>query len=458
MEPTSGGVLLADDQADIRTYLAGILRQGGYLVHEVAYAEEALEVMKDPPFEFVCAVIDVDFGSSRMRGTEALATLRESSPDFPVILLTASGTTEELVQALRKGGATAFLEKGLYVGEILPIAIAQVGHVASLRAKVRRCASEFRSDWRSVVSGIEEGESLVLLGESESARALSAEIEGLGAAEGPVLITGERGSGRRAAAHEIHVRRSPSAPYSQVNCSLLSSGPLPPPLDPEGSFPHAPADAGNGGLRTVLLTEVDRIDPGLQPSLLAAIKAQSGIRLLSTASRSQDELESADLLLPELLAELGKNRLAIPPLRDRSEDIEALIRVRARLAAARWGRDEPITLDPEALEVLLSYSWPGNGFEVKLLIEQLTVSHEDAVVGMLELPPHILGSVGVAGQACTDERLRERLIRDALRITQGDTEAVSRALRLTEEERIRNGPADGNGRTEDAGADGPVDP
>jgi DNA-binding NtrC family response regulator len=419
-------VLLADDQGDVRSYLSGILRSGGYRVVEVAYAEEVISHLSELLPDLLCLVLDMDFGTHRMRGPQALDQIRKIAPGLPVILLSSAGTTEEVVQAIKKG-ATAFLEKGLFVGEILPIAVGQLDYVMGLRRELERQRSELRLDWRAIaLIGGSHLDAVEIVGQAQIMSEFRAALLEATSRNVTVTLRGERGTGRKLAAASLHYRGPLAArPLVHVHCQALAGGQLPAfvTTEPSEGYP----------VGTIVLACADELPLGEQERLLPLLSSvKEGRRLVLTTAEDLEGAVKAGTLRKDLRDKLGEGVvLRLPPLRERSDDLPQLIAHIAGLLATTHGRKRPVALDAESLEVLRSHSWPGNVTELRLLLEELTISHTGDAVGILDLPLDV--AMGAAeGEEGRAERLRRGMMRQILRASGGDTAVAARALGIDE--------------------------
>ncbi len=446
----SSRILLADDQPDVRSYLAGILAQGGYDVVEAESAEEALEILTAEDGSFLGAILDVDFGQDKMRGTEAVDVLRLQWPYLPCILLSSSGTTEEVVQSVRKG-ATAFLEKGLYVGEVLPIAVGQIDYVRRLRSDLLRARAEIRPDWRRIrIPGYSSIEHLALIGKSAGMTQLRDQLTQLATESGSVLFVGEPGSGRKHAAASVHFMGvAGESPLIHIHCqslddripSLLTAGGAS--LDGQSArkenasetAEEAETDSSSSeGRATVVLCEVQALSSDQQDRLLEEIrKIPATIRILATATSDLQDPVSGGVFRKDLRDEIAGKCVNLSPLRERREDLPELIAHFSTQASMALGRS-PIKFSDEAMSAFSGYPFLGNLRELRAVIEQAAFHHGDGEIEIFSLPPHVLVSEEGKGEPAVSENIRRRAYIEALSAASGDVALAATALGRTEDE------------------------
>jgi DNA-binding NtrC family response regulator len=388
MNSSSANILIVDDEANIRSALAKILTKSGHAVKSASSAQEALALMQSNSFD----VMLTDLRMPDEDGLELLREIKKRDPSIEVIVMTAYGTIETAVQAMREG-AYDYIEKPIDV-ERLPLLLA--------RAVERRALAEDNVRLRKVVSAREEYGNLV--GRSEKITKLYELIEMVAPTAATVLIQGESGVGKELIARALHLR-SPrsSGPMISLNCGAIPESLLESELFgfEKGAFTGADrprqgkielADRG-----TLFLDEVGEMDPKTQIELLRVLECRElrrlggsktiavDIRVIAATNKILSDEVAAGRFREDLFYRLNVVPIKVPPLRERTEDIPILIGRFLQEFASGYGR-APKRLTREAGEALLLHRWPGNVRELKNLMERLTVTVNDTVVQFEDLP------------------------------------------------------------------------
>ena len=424
---TRGLVLVIDDEEPIRRTMAEILADEGYAVIAAASGEEGVDlaVRRAPD------VVFLDVWLPGIDGIEALRLLRERGVAAPVVMISGHGTIETAVRAT-KLGAYDFVEKPLSLDRVLLVTANALRHGRlerrnrALRAQLRREA-EF-------------------LGRSPAVERLRSALAG--AADGrPVLLFGEKGSGRRLAARWIaqHGLR-PDGPFLDVQVSALPRERLLRALYGNGG--RGGEDPGRLLLAdegTLYLENADTLPAVVQESLLVGMETGAfpepgGRRHV----RSEPLVVLGLLEPPERLEERGQlsgrflaafpHVIEIPPLRERREDIPELVQRFLAELCREYAR-EPLEVTPAAMRVLLSYGWPGNVRELKRVLERIVLLVPGSRVTAADLPAHL--GAGEADDAAVRRILdgfeRAWLERHLAEVG-GDVERASRRLGISPEE------------------------
>jgi two-component system, NtrC family, response regulator HydG len=428
-----GYVLIVDDEAAFRQMLAAAISTAGYEARTARSGEEALEAAG--AFAPDLVVMDVRMGPRAMTGLEALERFRERYPDVPVVLATAFGDVQTAVAAM-KAGALDFLEKPIDLGELRRIVADALG---AEDAPPERAA-----------------EQVPLFGGIATASApMRAAVELLAAAAGsdaPVLIAGESGTGKEIAAAFVHERSARKGrPFVKVNCAAIPAGLLEAEMfgAAAGAFTgavHAREgrfEAAEGG--TLLLDEIAEMDAALQAKLLRAIQEKefepvggarprkADVRIIASTNRAIAEAIRSGVFREDLYFRLNVFEIALPPLRERRDDILPLAQAFLRELA----QDRPRRLAPEAEAALLAHAWPGNVRELRNTIERAIILARGGVVHPEHLPPTIAaGAVDAvakvtprAGTKVHD--LERELIVRTLEETQGNRTRAAESLGMS---------------------------
>lgn len=361
---TDGSILVVEDDATLREALCETLELSGFPVLAAADGVAALDVLARRPQEVGMVLSDVQMAP--LDGHALLQQVRGAHPDLPVVLMTAHGTIEKAVTAMREGAAD-YLVKPF--------------DVQALIATVRR----FFAPVRGAVTGD-------LVAEDDRTRELTALAERVARADITVMISGESGTGKEVFARHIHNRSPRSAgPFVAINCAAIPENMLEAVLFgyEKGAFTGAHQacpgkfEQANGG--TLLLDEISEMDLGLQAKLLRVLQEREverlggrrviplDVRVLATSNRNLADEVAAGRFREDLFYRLSVFPLHLPPLRERRRDILPLAR---RLIQRHGGGAGPVaTLTAAAAEQLLAHSWPGNVRELDNVLQRALVLH-----------------------------------------------------------------------------------
>jgi two-component system nitrogen regulation response regulator NtrX len=360
-------ILVVDDEPGVRMALEAILSDEGYEVATAASGEDGLQALSEQSFD----ALFLDIWLPGMDGLETLRVLRERNIETEVVMISGHGTIETAVRAT-KLGAFDFVEKPLSLEKML-LVLRNALRQRRLERRNRRLLEQLARDTEIV------GKSAVVV-------ALRKMAEVAAESDAPVLICGERGSGRETIARRIHAGSGrPSAPFVETPCSALDDSAAERALYGGDGRPGR-IDLAAGG--TLFLEDVERLPAKLQRRLAATLlersQRESGLRVIACVSAVDD-------LDPELQQFLAVLRVDVPSLRERREDIPLLAERLMREIAAEYGR-EPKRLSPDCLAALRSHSWPGNIRELGNLMEGLLLSARGEAVSMKDLPEKLGGA------------------------------------------------------------------
>ncbi len=428
---TTPTMLVVDDEPRIRRVLELALGDDlGYRVLLAASGEEARRRLREDAADIVL----LDLQLPDVSGLDLLAEIRAERSELPVILMTAYGTVETAVQAM-KLGAFDYVVKPFSVDEIDALARRALG-----ARRAEREIAYFREAEATSLEGI--------VAASPAMRGVLHAIEQVAAAPSTVLVTGETGVGKELVARAVHAR-SPRAAglFVAVNCAAIPSELLEAELFgvTKGAYTGALADRpgklelADGG--TLFLDEIGDMPLALQPKLLRVLQEGTVERLGSNATRQVDvrvvaathrdlsALVSEGLFRADLYYRLAVVPIVVPPLRERPEDIAPLAHHLVQRFGRRIGRTP--RLAPSAIEQLEAYAWPGNVRELGNVLERAVLLTRGDVVERADLPepPATLGDA--AGPAGPGARAGEdvRALREA--VEEAERRAIRAALRRT---------------------------
>jgi len=413
-------ILIVDDEKNIRATIARGLRLEGFRTVEAGNGEEALAILEDQGADAV--LLDVEM--PRLDGLATLEAMRDRGLSVPAIVLTAHGSIERAVRAV-KLGAFDFIEKPPSMERIL-IAIGHALDRGRLLSENRRLADE---------SGATAG----LLGDSEPMRALRAVLSRVAPTEATILLLGENGTGKELAARAIHDGSPRKArPFVTVNCAAIPETLFESELfgHLRGAFTGA-TDARRGKFSqadggTLFLDEVGEIPLHLQPKLLRVLESQEverlgggapekvDVRLVAATNRDLPAEVETGRFRRDLYHRLDVVPVRVPPLRERRTDIPSLAAHFLDLACRR-NRVRPKTLADDAKAALSAHRWPGNVRELRNVMERIAILVQEAEVGAVLLE-------GLAGAATTPSEIEETGGTLAARVDAFERKTVLEAL------------------------------
>jgi len=454
----SARLLIVDDDSAMRQMLESLFREQGYGVAEASSANSALELCRDTEFDAVLSDIKMP-GKS---GLELVGELRRARPDTPVVLMTAFGSVDTAVEALRVG-AFDYITKPFEPDEVL---------VTVERAlQWRGLEEENRTLRRAVDRTASFGD---LIGESAAMREIFALIRRVAHGRSSVLITGESGTGKEVVARTLHYHGSrASKPFMPINCTAIPEGLLESELfgHVRGAFTGATSskrglfEKADGG--TLFLDEIGDMGPTLQGKLLRVLQdheirpvggTQSmkvDVRIVAATNKDLAAEMAAGRFRDDLYYRLNVIPIHIPPLRERPDDIPSLVNA----FVGRHG--EPgrrRSFSPAALERLRTCPWRGNARELENLVERALALSDADVIDAADLPlggvteapegESPLGLKEAARRGLTLRELEELYIDEVLARTRGRKGEAARILGIDRktlyrrEERRKNGADD----------------
>jgi len=389
MTPQSANILIVDDDPDTLDLLSEVLHaEGGYDVVTAAGAPEALEAGKKAHFDVILS--DIRLGPD-LNGLDVLRAFKSIQPDSEVILITAFGSMETAIEAV-KGGAFDYLSKPFKIDDVL----IRVRRALENRKLVRKTRGlNPQQICQSPLS--------TLVGRSPAMLEIYKKIGMVADSRATVLITGESGTGKELVARAIHV----NGPRSQqrflaVNCGAFTESLLESELfgHVRGSFTGASSNKlgifedADGG--TVFLDEVSEMSPALQVKLLRTLEEQEvrpvgsnqpiriDVRMIAASNQNLAERVREGKFREDLFYRLRVIEVGLPALRERSDDIPLLVEHFLQKLGAEVGR--MFTVSADALSALVTYAWPGNVRELENTLESIVALNRSGMITLQELP------------------------------------------------------------------------
>ncbi len=438
-------ILIADDQADVLAALRLLFKSEPFEIQTASSPAGVLKAIDQQELDLV--LIDLNYArdtTSGSEGLELLARIQKMDPTLPVVVMTAWGSVDLAVEAMRRG-ARDFIQKPWDNARLLAVVRTQIELGSALRRgqlleaenlALRDSADDSTSKHSKVIA------------ESPAMKGILNVVERIGPADANVLITGENGAGKEVIARALHTRSLRSAkPLVSLNAGALAEGVFESELfgHVRGAFTDAKADRvgrfelADGG--TLFLDEIGNVPLTLQPKLLRVLETGEFERVGSSRTRKVDvrvlSATNADLNVEvaqgrfrqDLLFRLNTVEIHLPPLRERREDIPPLAEHFLRQHSERYRRGR-MEFTPQALEALRAHSWPGNVRELDHVIERSVLMSSNSVVNVFDL------GLQSAPEAQVSARLEEMsleeaeclLIKKALARYQGNANRAAEAL------------------------------
>jgi DNA-binding NtrC family response regulator len=427
-ENNSKYIVIADDEPLTRKSLYEILKYQGYRVAMASDGRQALDIIsKDPP-----DVLISDLKMPEVDGFSLLRLLKKDFPEIEVVLMTAYGSIDNAVSAMREG-AFDYVTKPILDSEI-KIVLERIFEQKRLLSENKMLKNELGRSKRDKFHSI--------IGANAKMQKIYHLIESVASTNATVLIEGESGTGKRVVAQAIHSSDTNRGdkPFVEVSCGALPENLLESELfgHVKGSFTGAIKDrkgrfqAADGG--TIFLDEIDTFSPKLQVKLLRVLQegefeivgdtttVRVDVRVIAATNQNLKKCISEGTFRDDLYYRLNVIPLALPPLRQRRDDIPLLIEhfLKKSLQKTKDKKDRVIL--PAAISLLSEYDWPGNVRELENVIERVVILSKDQEIDIDDLPEHIK-----KGKSQSAEKNRQSLtLKKALKTSEKDI--VERAL------------------------------
>ncbi len=389
-------ILVVDDEESIREFLEIMLKKEGYEVTTAEDGAKAKEILTKKSFDMVIS----DMQMPNVTGIELLRHVKDSYPDLVFMIITAFGTTETAVEAM-KLGAYDYLTKPFKIDEVR-LNISNALRSKNLETEVRILKKEL----------VKEYSFQNMVGNSEAMHAVFNLVKRVSQAPTNVLITGESGTGKEVIAKAIHYNGPlKDKPFVTVNCGAIPENLMESEMfgHKKGSFTGAIADkvglfeVADGG--TLFLDEVGELPASIQVKLLRAIQERIirrvgatddmkvEVRIIAATNRNLEDMVSKNTFRQDLYYRLNVIGIKAPALRDRAEDIPLLAAHFLKKYNDKLNK-QILTISVEAMDILKKYNYPGNVRELENMIERTVALESGATILPESLPPMVNTSSG----------------------------------------------------------------
>ena len=435
-------ILVIDDEAAQRDVLTGYLKKKGYKIFSASSGKEGVETARATSVDIILS----DFKMPDLNGIEVLEQVRKINPEISFVIVTAYGTVENAVKAMRLG-AFDYISKPVDLDE-LDLMIERVIEHKNLKSENQLLKTQLQEKYKisSIVSQSQKMEEVINL----AARVADSKAN--------VLITGENGTGKEVLAKAIHyISPRKDKPFVAVNVPALTETLLESELfgHEKGAFTGADKmkkgrfEIAHGG--TIFLDEVGDIPQSIQVKLLRVLqehqfervggteKIEVDVRIIAATNKNLEQKIKDGTFREDLYYRLNVVSIKIPPLRERKEDILPMIEG----FIEKYGKEnnkEKLEISKETVDMLMKYNYPGNVRELENIIERAVVLTRSKTIALNDLPINIKGFKeektleALSEGTLTDqvESLEKQLIFDALQKSDGNQTKAGKLLGLTE--------------------------
>ena len=437
-------ILIADDDHDVLEALRLLLKGEGFETDVVTRPADVLKTL--PAHDYCVALIDLNYArdtTSGREGLDLLASINALDATLPVVVMTAWGTVELAVEALRRG-AKDFIQKPWDNQRLLTILTTQIELSQALR-KGARLEAENR-----VLRDDSAGKLPLLIAESPAMQPVLELIRRISPSDANVLITGENGTGKEVIARTLHaLSERAKRTLVTVNAGALAEGTFESELfgHVKGAFTDARTDRvgrfelADGG--TLFLDEIANVPVNLQPKLLRVLETgefepvgsshtrQVNVRVLSATNAELDEEVRQGRFRQDLLFRLNTVEMRLPPLRERAEDVQPLAEHFLNLYTARY-RKNITGFDPAALGTLRAHPFPGNVRELDHIVERAILMARGSVIQAADLClPTTRNETSPRIDEMSLEEVERLLIQKALARAGGNVNVAAESLGLS---------------------------
>jgi two-component system response regulator AtoC len=411
-------VLVVDDEPAIRQVLSAAISKAGYLVDSAGSASEALAKLGAAAYDVVLSDVFMPVTD----GIELIKLARSRGHAATFIMVTGFASVDSAIDAI-KAGAWDYITKPVRNEEILH-RLQQIDALRGLREENR--------ELRTLVLG---GGTKSFRFTSPSMQAIEHLVTRVAPTDSTVLISGESGTGKGVTArrvHELSSRRD--GPFVSVNCGAIPENLIESELFGHTKGAFTSADRARKGLfvqadrGTIFLDEIGELPLAMQTKLLHVLEAKEvrplgaeqsrkiDVRIVAASNRELPDMVAQGRFREDLFFRLSVFQIAMPPLRERRADIPGLMRHLMQQRGLPSGSTQPLTLDPEAEDLLVNFAWPGNVRQLENVLHRAAILADGGCIRVVDLPPEVArmtaaSTVAVGGDGGGEGSLRERLRR-----------------------------------------------
>lgn len=431
-------ILIVDDEKNMRWAIKKALEKQNYSILEGTNGLEAVEIFHEEEPDLIL----MDLKMPVMDGLEALKKIKASNKEIPVIMITAHGTVESAIEAM-KLGALDYISKPFDIEE-LKVVIKKALHVGELQEEIGFLREE-----------LEKNTGKTIIGNSPEIKEILGIVERVADTPATVLILGESGTGKEVIANAIHYSsQRRQKPYVKVNCGAIPENLIESELfgHEKGAFTGASVkklgkfEKAHGG--TILLDEIGELDLSMQVKLLRVLqekefervggsdKIKVDIRVIAATNRDLYKMVQEEKFREDLYYRLNVIPIEIPPLRGRKGDIPLLIDYFIEKFSKEVGR-KSMRIDEAAMEKMVNYHWRGNIRELENVIERMIILAQDNIITKKNLPYEIGEeekrelSLSLPKEGINFEELEQELIVQALERTEYNQTRAAQLLGMT---------------------------
>ena len=391
-------ILIIDDERPILLTLEALLSRHGFEIETAQTAGAGLKALKNKPASLVL----LDLQLPDVQGLEILDQIKAEQPETPVIILTAHDTLNNAIESIKRG-AYHFISKPYAPEELLSLV-----EKALEKQSLLRETQTLRKKTEELEKRLELAETrFTPIFKSKSMQEIEELINAMAPSEANVLITGESGVGKEVIANLVHHRsRRADRPMVKLNCAAFPQTMIEGELFGyvKGAFTGAandfPGMIAEADRSTLFLDEISDMPADLQTRFLRVLQEReyrplgstrvlkANFRVIAATNRPVSQALAENRLRSDLYYRLNTFQIEVPPLRERKEDIPALVQLFAKQFSVQLGKSEP-EISPEAFQKLLDYSWPGNVRELQNAMEYAVVLARQNTVSVKELPSEL---------------------------------------------------------------------
>lgn len=430
-------ILVVDDEASVNGAMQAILSDRGFHVSTASTVHEAAQLMKRAPFSLVFT----DYKLPDASGFDLLDSVKQQTPLTEVIMMTAYGSLDVTIQAIKKG-AYYYVEKPFTPAQVVDLAEAALRQASANRER-HRALDPSGADF--LAAGI--------IGRNPKMIQIYSAILAAAPSDAAVLIEGESGTGKELIATAFHLKsHRAQQPFIRINCAAIPHDLIESELFgyKRGAFTGAERDkrglfeAASGG--TLLLDEIAEMPPHLQTKLLRVLQEKklrrigdetvrgADFRLISATNRNTEQARKEGFLREDLYFRISTIRIQVPPLRDRLDDLALLAQHLLRCYGEKYQK-RIRKIAPEAMNLLTRYRWPGNVRELESVIERAVLFCQSRLL-LAEDLPEVVRAPGEQQSGCeipaymSLEEIEREAFAQTLHRTGGNVKKTAEILKL----------------------------